>query len=80
MGWPSRPERERLERFPADIALQDLRGSFTLRASDRDLVFSQHGAARLGVAVALCALRFMGFTPAAPAGGCPTSCPACSRS
>ena len=30
MGWPSRVERERLERFPAEIALEDLRGSFTL--------------------------------------------------
>ncbi len=63
MGWPSRPERERLERFPLEIALEDLRESFTLKAGDRDLVFSQHGPARLGVAVALCALRFMGFVP-----------------
>jgi hypothetical protein len=43
MGWPSGPERERLERFPAETALQDLRDSFTLKAGDRDLVFSQHG-------------------------------------
>ena len=63
MGWPSRPERERLERFPLEIALEDLRESFTLNAGDRDLVFSQHGPARLGVAVALCALGFMGFVP-----------------
>jgi hypothetical protein len=63
MSWPSRPEREQLERFPSEIALKDLRGSFTLGAGDRDLVFSQHGPARLGVAVALCALRFMGFVP-----------------
>jgi hypothetical protein len=46
-----------------EIALEDLRGSFTLKAGDRDLVFSQHGPARLGVAVALGALRFMGFVP-----------------
>ena len=63
MSWPSRPERERLERFPADIALQDLRDSFTLKARDPELVFSPHGPARLGVPVALCALRFMGFVP-----------------
>jgi hypothetical protein len=63
MGWPSSVERERLERFPDEIALQDLRGSFTLKAADRDLVFAQHGPARVGVAVALCALRFMGFVP-----------------
>jgi hypothetical protein len=43
MGWPSRPERERLERFPLEIALEDLRESFTLKAGDRDLLFSQHG-------------------------------------
>lgn len=53
MGWPSRPERERLERFPADIALQDLRDSFTLKARDRELVFSQHGPPRLGVGPAV---------------------------
>jgi TnpA family transposase len=64
MSWPSRHERERLERFPVEIALEDLRESFTLKAGDRDLSFSQHGPARLGVAVALCALRFMGFVPA----------------
>jgi hypothetical protein len=63
MGWPSRPERAQLERFPVDVALEDLRASFTLQAGDRDLVFSQHGPARLGVAVQLCALRFMGFVP-----------------
>ncbi len=60
MGWPSRPRRERLERFPVEIALEDLRESFTLKAGGRDLVFSQHRPARLGVAVALCALGFMG--------------------
>lgn len=63
MVWPSPGERERLERFPVEVALEDLRGSFTLRAGDRDLVFSQHGPARLGVAVVLCAQRFMGFVP-----------------
>jgi hypothetical protein len=44
MSWPSRAERERLERFPLEIALEDLRESFTLKAGDRDLVFSQQGS------------------------------------
>jgi hypothetical protein len=49
-GLAEPAERERLERFPVEIALEDLRESFTLKAGDRDLVFSQHGPARLGVA------------------------------
>lgn len=80
MGWPSRPERERLERFPADIALQDLRDSFTLKARDRELVFSQHGPARLGVAVALSAQRFMGSCPRSWPRSPSTRCSGCAIS
>lgn len=64
MGYPSRSEADRLERWPARIELEDLRDSFALGDRDRGLVFEQRGAEnRLGLAVQLCALRFLGFVP-----------------
>lgn len=61
---PSDAERRRLERFPEQIAVEDLRACFALSDVDRALVFAQRGAAnRLGLAVQLCALRFLGFVP-----------------
>ena len=64
MGYPSRSEADRLERWPARIELEDLRESFALGDGDRGLVFDQRGAEnRLGLAVQLCALRFLGFVP-----------------
>ncbi|MDP8967184.1 MAG: DUF4158 domain-containing protein, partial [Actinomycetota bacterium] len=64
MGYPGEVERRRLERFPEQIAAEDLRACFALSDSDRALVFAQRGAAnRLGLAVQLCALRFLGFVP-----------------
>jgi hypothetical protein len=44
--------------------VEDLRACFALSDADRALVFAQRGAAnRLGLAVQLCALRFLGFVP-----------------
>ncbi|MGA2013502.1 MAG: Tn3 family transposase [Solirubrobacteraceae bacterium] len=64
MGYPNDAERRRLERFPDRIAVEDLRACFALSDRDRVLVFDQRGAEnRLGLAVALCALRFLGFVP-----------------
>lgn len=64
MGYPSRSEADRLERWPARIELEDLRESFALGDGDRGLVFDQRGAEnRLGLAVQLCALRVLGFVP-----------------
>lgn len=64
MAFPSENERRRLERFPDRIAVEDLRACFALSDSDRDLVFAQRGPQnRLGSAVQLCALRFLGFVP-----------------
>lgn len=64
MAYPSDAERRRLERFPEHIAVEDLRACFALSDADRALVFAQRGAAnRLGLAVQLCALRFLGFVP-----------------
>ncbi len=57
-------ERERLKRFPSEIPPEDLNGSFTL--SDRDhLIQGQRRAPnRLGIALQVCALRYLGFVPA----------------
>lgn len=64
MTYPSEMERRRLERFPDRIAVEDLRACFALSDADRELVFAQRGASsRLGLAVQLCALRFLGFVP-----------------
>lgn len=64
MGYPSKREADRLERWPERIELEDLRECFALGDTDRELVFAQRGGEnRLGLAVQLCALRFLGFVP-----------------
>jgi hypothetical protein len=64
VGYPNEAERRRLERFPDRIAAEDLRACFALSDRDRSLVFDQRGPEkRLGLAVSLCALRFLGFVP-----------------
>lgn len=69
MSYPSRSETARLERWPQRIELQDLRESFALGDRDREVVFGPRGAEnRLGLAVQLCALRFLGFVPVEIAG------------
>ncbi len=64
MSYPNAAERLRLERFPDRIAVEDLRACFALSDADRLLVFAQRGAGnRLGLAVCLAAVRFLGFVP-----------------
>jgi len=64
VGYPNDAERRRLERFPDRIAVEDLRACFALSDRDRVLIFDQRGPEnRLGLAVSLCALRFLGFVP-----------------
>ena len=64
MGYPNAAERRRLERFPDRIAIEDLRACFALSDRDRVVIFEQRGPEnRLGLAVSLCALRFLGFVP-----------------
>jgi len=64
MSYPSRSETARLERWPQRIELEDLRECFALCDRDREAVFGPRGAEnRLGLAVQLCALRFLGFVP-----------------
>jgi hypothetical protein len=64
VGYPNDPERRRLERFPDRIAVEDLRACFALKERDLTLVFDQRRPEnRLGLAVALSAVRFLGFVP-----------------
>ena len=60
----SETEWARLARFPEEIPGDDLIRAFTLTGADRDLVAIRRGAAnRLGLALQLCALRYLGFVP-----------------
>jgi TnpA family transposase len=58
-------ERERLRRFPDEVSPEDLIAYFALTDRDRGLVQKQRrDHNRLGVAMQLCALRYLGFVPA----------------
>lgn len=57
-------EIERLTTWPAEVARSDVAAFFTLRVDDLRWARSHRGAAnRLGLAVQLCALAFLGFVP-----------------
>jgi hypothetical protein len=57
-------ERERLSRFPEHIEEEDIIAFFTLSAADMREIHKQRGAQnKLGYAIQLCALRYMGFSP-----------------
>jgi TnpA family transposase len=57
-------DRERLSHFPASISENDLAVYFTLSSSDRELIGSDREPhTRLGFALMLCALRYLGFFP-----------------
>lgn len=58
-------ELEALTSWPSEVAHSDLVEYFTLDVDDLRWVRSHRGAAsRLGLAVQLCGLRFLGFVPA----------------
>ena len=60
----SETELARLASFPEEIPSDDLIRAFTLTGADRDLVVIRRGAAnRLGLALQLCALRYLGLVP-----------------
>ena len=60
----SETEWARWASFPEEIPGDDLIRAFTLTGADRDLVASRRGAANhLGLALQLCALRYLGFVP-----------------
>ena len=59
-------ERAKLDTFPEEITHNDLITFFTLSESDREqLPFFSAPHNRLGFALQLCTLRFMGFVPEA---------------
>ena len=58
-------ERERLTCFPEEIPQWDLTTYFTLTKHDGSLIDTYQGDAnRLGAALQLCAVRYLGFCPA----------------
>ena len=60
----SHSEIERLESFPEEIDRDDLAEHFRLAGKDLEFVRSQYGSeGQLGIAVQLCALRWLGFVP-----------------
>ena len=64
VGFLSDAERERLDSFPAQVLPGDIETHFTLTRADRRQVPATASAAnRLGFAVQLGALRFLGFCP-----------------
>ncbi len=62
-GWPSGAERRELGAFPAQTGPEDVKAFFELSPEDLRFAFSHRGEARLGVAVQLCSLRWLGFVP-----------------
>ena len=63
-GFLTAAERERLSTYPKDLTSEDLGRFFTLTTHDLDLVMPQRGDSnRLGFALQLCTLRYLGFLP-----------------
>jgi TnpA family transposase len=61
----SEEEAEQLSSWPPEVARSDLVAHFTLSIEDRRWVRSHRGAAeRIGLAVQLCGLGYLGFVPA----------------
>jgi Domain of unknown function (DUF4158) len=61
--WLTAADRDRLLRFPQNMSETDLISFFTLTKEDQRFVKRHYGAGQLGVALQLCALRFLGFIP-----------------
>ncbi len=63
-GFLTDAERDRLNRFPTDIAPTDLLAYFTLSETDLEFIQTHRGDHnRLGYALQLMALRLLGFAP-----------------
>jgi len=61
----SKAARQRLSQFPDEVTDADCIVYFTLTPADKEFVESRRGGAnRLGVALLLCSLRYMGYFPA----------------
>ncbi len=62
-GWPSAAQRRELGSFPGHAGPEDVDRFFDLSPQDLRWVLAHRGDARLGVAVQLCSLRWLGFVP-----------------
>ena len=62
-GWPSAAERHELGAFPGQTWPEDVSAFFELAPDDLRFARTHRGEARLGVAVQLCSLRWLGFVP-----------------
>ena len=61
-------QRDRLSGFPEEVPVEDLHAHFTLTGRDRLAVPERSAPAiRLGFALSLCAVRYLGFCPEDPA-------------
>jgi TnpA family transposase len=64
IGFLTAADRARLNRFPDQIPHEDLSVFFLLSEADRRAINQHHEAhTRLGFALQLCALRYLGFAP-----------------
>src|SRR5437764_14324736 len=64
IGFLTATERDRLNHFPTPIPDEDLRAFFWLSEDDQHVINRQREAhTRLGFALQLCALRYLGFVP-----------------
>lgn len=61
----SKAERQRLSQFPDEVTDADCIVYFTLTPDDQALIGSRRGQEnRLGMALLLCSLRYLGYFPA----------------
>ncbi len=60
----SQAERIRLSQFPDEVTPADCVVYFTLTPTDQHLIATRRGDAnRLGIALLLCSLRYLGYFP-----------------
>jgi hypothetical protein len=65
IGFLTDTDRDRLNRFPTDIAPTDLLTYFTLSEAELELIQTHRGDHnRLGFALQLVAVKLLGFVPA----------------
>jgi hypothetical protein len=64
IGFLTATERDRLNHFPTSISDEALRAFFLLSEADQHIIYQQREShTRLGFALQLCALRYLGFAP-----------------
>ena len=65
VSFLSQEDKKRLESFPRDITDQDAATYFTMSQADKEQIpYTSQDRNRLGFALQLCTLRYLGFYPA----------------